>query len=171
MTSAMTIEQLNAADRAAFVAAIGFTFEGSSWIAEEAWPQRPFESRDALLATMLEIVASAPEERHVALIRAHPDLAGRVAREGRLSPPSANEQAAAGLDRLTPQEIARFDELNAGYRARFGFPFVICAREQTTASILGALERRIANDRAAEIAVALREIASIARLRLKDAMP
>lgn len=166
----MTIEQLNAADRAAFVAAIGFTFEGSPWIAAEAWPRRPFVSQDTLLAAMLEILAAAPEERRIALICAHPDLAGRVAREGRLSAPSANEQAAAGLDRLTPREIARFDELNAAYRERFGFPFVICAREQTTASILAALERRTANDRTSEIAAALREIAAIARLRLKDAL-
>lgn len=119
---------------------------------------------------MLEILTSAPEDRRLASICAHPDLAGRIAREGRLSAPSANEQAAAGLDRLTPQEIARFDELNAVYRARFGFPFVICAREQTTASILMALEQRIENDRALEIAIALREIAAIARVRLKDAV-
>jgi OHCU decarboxylase len=167
----MTIEQLNAADRAAFVAAVGFTFENSPWIAEKAWERRPFTDMEALHAAMLDAIAAAPEERRVALIAAHPDLAGRVAREGRLTAASSQEQAAAGLDRLAPQEIARFDELNAAYRGRFDFPFVICAREQTKASILAALERRLRNDRATEIETALGEIGKIARLRLRDAVP
>jgi OHCU decarboxylase len=167
----MTIEQLNAADRAAFVAAVGFTFENSPWIAEKAWERRPFTDMEALHAAMLDAIAAAPEERRVALIAAHPDLAGRVAREGRLTAASSQEQAAAGLDRLAPQEIARFDELNAAYRGRFDFPFVICAREQTKASILAALERRLRNDRATEIETALGEIGKIARLRLRDTVP
>ena len=167
----MTIEQLNAADRAAFVAAGGFTFENSPWIAEKAWERRPFTDMEALHAAMLDAIAAAPEERRVALIAAHPDLAGRVAREGRLTAASSQEQAAAGLDRLAPQEIARFDELNAAYRGRFDFPFVICAREQTKASILAALERRLRNDRATEIETALGEIGKIARLRLRDTVP
>lgn len=166
----MTIEQLNAADRAAFVAAVGFTFEESPWIAEAAWQRRPFADARALLASMIDVVQAAPEQRRVALIRAHPDLAGRVAREGRLGAASTQEQSAAGLDRLTPPEIARFDELNAAYRARFGFPFVICAREQAKEAILAALERRLANDRETEIATALGEIEKIARLRLLDAI-
>jgi 2-oxo-4-hydroxy-4-carboxy-5-ureidoimidazoline decarboxylase len=106
----------------------------------------------------------------VALIAAHPDLAGRVAREGRLTPASRGEQAVAGLDRLTSAETARFDAANARYRERFGFPFVICVREHDKASILAALESRGAHDRAAEIATALAEIAKIARLRLEDAV-
>lgn len=164
----MTIEQLNAADCAAFVAAVGFAFEDSPWIARAAWQRRPFARVDDLLGAMLDVVAAAPEEQRVGLIAAHPDLAGRVAREGRLSAASSQEQSVAGLDRLTPAQIARFDELNAAYRERFGFPFVICAREHTTASILAALERRLAHDRAAEIAAALAEIGKIARLRLRD---
>ena len=166
----MTIERLNAADRAAFVAAVGFAFESSPWIAEEAWVRRPFAGVDALHATMLAVVAGAPLERRVALIAAHPDLAGRVAREGRLTAASSEEQSVAGLDRLTPPQIARFDELNAAYRERFAFPFVICAREHTTESILAAMERRLANEREDEIATALAEIGNIARLRLKDAI-
>jgi OHCU decarboxylase len=165
-----SIAALNAADRATFVAAIGFAFEDSPWIAEAAWARRPFANLDDLHAALTGVVANAPEDRQVALIAAHPDLAGRVARDGRLTAASRGEQAAAGLDRLTAADVARFDAANGAYRARFGFPFVICAREHDQTSILGALERRATNDRAAEIATALGEIAKIARLRLEDAV-
>ena len=167
---AVTIAQLNAADRAAFVAAVGFTFEGSPWIAHEAWSRRPFANAEALLAAMLAAVAAAPEERRVALICAHPDLGGHMSRRGQLTAQSAREQAAAGLAASTPEEMARFDELNGAYRERFGFPFVICAREHAKGAILVALERRLGNDRATEIASALEEIGKIARLRLLDAV-
>lgn len=165
-----SLAALNAADRATFVAAVGFAFEDSPWIAAAAWERRPFASLDALHAALVAVVDHAPEERQVALVAAHPDLAGRVAREGRLTAASRGEQVAAGLDRLDTAEIARFDAANAAYRARFGFPFVICAREHDTASILAALERRARSDRAAELATALGEIAKIARLRLEDAV-
>ncbi|MBV8367959.1 MAG: 2-oxo-4-hydroxy-4-carboxy-5-ureidoimidazoline decarboxylase [Candidatus Eremiobacteraeota bacterium] len=165
-----SIAALNAADRATFVAAVGFAFEDSPWIAEAAWERRPFAGRDALHAAMADVLARAPHARKLALIAAHPDLAGRVAREGRLTAASRGEQAAAGLDRLTPEEIARFDAANAVYRARFGFPFVICAREHDRASILSELERRARNEHEAEIATALAEIAKIAWLRLEDAV-
>ena len=165
-----SLAALNAADRATFVAAVGFAFEHSPWIAEAAWERRPFANLDALHAALADAVAEAPEARKLALIAAHPDLAGRVAREGRLTASSRREQAAAGLDRLDPAELARFETANAAYRARFGFPFVICAREHDKASILAALERRATRERAAEIATALDEIAKIARLRLEDAL-
>ena len=165
-----SLAALNAADRATFVAAVGFAFEHSPWIAEAAWERRPFANLDALHAALADAVAEAPEARKLALIAAHPDLAGRVAREGRLTAASRGEQAAAGLDRLDPAELARFETANAAYRARFGFPFVICAREHDKASILAALERRATRERAAEIATALDEIAKIARLRLEDAL-
>jgi 2-oxo-4-hydroxy-4-carboxy-5-ureidoimidazoline decarboxylase len=165
-----SLAALNAADRAAFVAAVGFAFEHSPWIAEETWERRPFVDFDALLGALIRTVRAASPERQVALIAAHPDLAGRVAREGRLTAASAGEQAAAGLDRLTPQEISRFDAANDAYRTRFGFPFVICAREHDKLSILAALERRGTNGRADEIDTALGEIAKIATLRLRDAV-
>ncbi len=165
-----SIAALNAADRAAFVAAVGFAFEHSPWIAEAAWERRPFADLGALHAALVGVVAAAPVERQVALIAAHPDLAGRVAREGRLTAASRGEQAAAGLDRLTPEQHARFDAANGVYRARFGFPFVICAREHDTASILAALERRAGAAREVEIATALAEIGKIARLRLAGAV-
>jgi OHCU decarboxylase len=163
-----SIAALNAADRATFVAAIGFAFEHSPWIAEAAWDRRPFADLDDLHAALVDVVAEASRERKIALIAAHPDLAGRVAREGRLTPASRGEQAAAGLDRLTPEELGRFDRANAAYRERFGFPFVICAREHDKASILTELERRVRNEPADEIEAALDEISAIARLRLAD---
>lgn len=165
-----TLAELNAGNCDDFVAAVGFAFEDSPWIAERAWESRPFASVAALHSRMVGVVGASPRDRQVALIAAHPDLAGRVAREGRLTASSSAEQAAAGLDRLTPDETARFDRLNAAYRAKFSFPFVICAREHDKASLLQNLERRTGNARDAEIATALAEIAKIARLRLNEAV-
>ena len=166
----IALADLNARDREAFVAATGFAFEHSPWIAERAWEARPFASVEALHAAMVRVVQSAGEPQKLALIAAHPDLAGRVAREGRLTPSSRDEQAAAGLDALTSEEIGRFERLNGAYRARFGFPFVICAREHEKASILDELERRSRHERAEEIATALAEIAKIAGYRLREAV-
>jgi OHCU decarboxylase len=165
-----SIAALNAADRDAFVAAIGFAFEDSPWIAAAAWDRRPFADRDALHGALVGVVEAAPVGRRVALIAAHPDLAGRVAREGRLTAASTSEQRSAGLDRLTDAQRARFEAANDTYHAKFGFPFVICAREHDAESILAAMERRVANERDVEIATALAEIAKIARLRLEDAV-
>ena len=163
-----TVDYLNTCPVDAFVAEIGFAFENSPWIARAAAANRPFAGRNALHAAMVAVVENAGDEAKVALIGGHPDLAGRVAREGRLTAASAAEQAGAGLGALTPAEIARFDADNGAYRARFGFPFVICARENTKASILAALAKRRKNERAAEIATAIAEIAKIARLRIED---
>jgi 2-oxo-4-hydroxy-4-carboxy-5-ureidoimidazoline decarboxylase len=165
-----TVDYLNTCPVDAFVAEIGFAFEDSPWIARAAAAERPFADRNALLAALVAVVDRAAEPAKVALIAAHPDLAGRVAREGRLTAASAAEQAGAGLGALTPAEVARFDADNRAYRERFGFPFVICARENTKTSILAALAQRRANERATEIATALAEIAKIARLRIEDAV-
>lgn len=166
----MTLDALNGADERTFVDALGFIFEQSPWVAATAWARRPFTDIDALHATMCEAVARAPLATRVALIAAHPDLVGRAARAGTLSVASNREQAGAGLTALAPDDIALFTELNAAYRERFGFPFVICVRENTKAAIVGGLRRRAQNDRATEIATALDEIAKIARLRLEDAV-
>jgi 2-oxo-4-hydroxy-4-carboxy-5-ureidoimidazoline decarboxylase len=165
-----TLKNLNAATAAEFVDAIGFAFEHSPWVAEGAAARRPFPDFEALHAALVAVVAEAPLAKQIALISAHPDLAGRVAREGRLTASSQSEQAAAGLETLTADEIARFEADNAAYRARFGFPFMICAREHDRASILAALEHRVHNERSIEIATALGEIAKIARLRLEGAI-
>ena len=113
---------------------------------------------------------AAPRERKLALIRAHPDLAGKAAIEGSLTDSSTREQASAGLDRLTPDEYEAFTRTNTAYRERFGFPFVVCAREHTKESILRVASERLANTEDEEIRVALEEIAKIARLRLEDAL-
>lgn len=163
-----TLGELNAADEASFVTVLGFIFEDSPWVAAGAWRARPFASLDALHSAMCAVVARAPFEGRIALIAAHPDLVGRAARDGTLGQASQSEQAAAGLDRLGPEEIAMFAELNGTYRNCFGFPFVICVRENKKAAIVAGLRERVGNDRATEIATALAEIEKIARLRLND---
>ena len=155
-------------DRDAFVARYGGLFEHSPWVAESAWEDGPFAGDEAALTAMVDAVERAPREQQLALIRAHPDLAGRAAIAGELTADSAREQAAAGLDRLTPDEYARFTATNAAYRERHGFPFVICAREHDKTSILAAAAERLDHDTEAEVRVALGEIAKIARLRLED---
>jgi OHCU decarboxylase len=143
-------------------------FEDSPWIAERAWADRPFGSPDALHRALVAVVDGAPDEERLALIRAHPDLAGKAAVAGELTPESTREQAAAGLDRLTPEQYERITGLTAAYRERFGFPFVVCAREHTADSIIAAAEARVAADPDAEERTALSEIAKIARLRLDE---
>jgi 2-oxo-4-hydroxy-4-carboxy-5-ureidoimidazoline decarboxylase len=155
-------------DREAFVARYGALFEHSLWVADAAFQDGPFAGDEALIAAMVAAVEGAPRERQLALIRAHPDLAGRAAIAGELTPDSAREQAAAGLDRLTADEYAAFTRTNAAYRERHGFPFVICAREHDKHSILAAAAERLEHDTETEIGVALAEIAKIARLRLGE---
>ena len=166
----MTLPAINALDQDAFVAALGALFEGPPWIAAAAWPSRPFASRDALHQTLCTTMYSAPPERKIALIRAHPDLAGKAAIAGDLTPESASEQSSAGLDRLSPEEFATFTHLNRAYSDTFGFPFVICVRENTKDSILASFATRLQHPREQEIETALGEIAKIARLRLLDAV-
>jgi OHCU decarboxylase len=160
---------INALDRDAFVASLGGVFEHSPWVAEAAWERRPFATVDDLHAAMCAAVEEAPRERQLALIRAHPDLAGKAAIEGTLTADSRREQSSAGLDRLTPEEHAAFTELNGAYRERFGFPFVICVREHDKQSILAAARERLGHDPDEEVRTALAEIAKIARLRLEGA--
>ncbi len=162
----LSIDQINALDQASFVKYLGFIFERSPWIAAEAWHARPFASGSALQQALCAVMYGASREQQIALIRAHPDLAGKAAIAGDLTPDSLREQASAGLDRLAPDEFAAFTRLNNAYRDRFSFPFVICVREHTKESILAAFVRRLEHDREAEIATALGEIAKIAKLRL-----
>ena len=152
-------------DRDTFVARFGGVYEASPWVAEAAWERGPFGDVEALHAAMAEAVDRASASRRLELIRAHPDLGERTAA---LSGASSGEQAAAGLAGLSAQARERLLALNAAYRERFGFPFVVCAREHTAASIIAAAERRLANDPATEERAALHEVAKIARLRLAD---
>jgi OHCU decarboxylase len=139
-------------------------FEASPWVAERAWAARPFGTVDALYAAMFDAVERAPREVRMGLIRAHPDLAASV----RLTEESSREQSAAGLDRLTPEQFDRITWLTAAYRARFGFPFIVCAREHTPDTIIAAAEERTESDLEREEQTAMSEIAKIARLRLAD---
>lgn len=168
MPAPISLAELGAYDQAAFVAAVGHVYEHSPWIAAEAWAARPFATLAALHAAMEAAVAAAGEERQLALIRAHPDLAGRMALAGQLTAASAGEQAAAGLTALDPDELARFTAYNTAYQERFGFPFVICARANKKDAILAAFPLRLANDRPSEVRAALAEIGQIAWLRLQD---
>jgi OHCU decarboxylase len=142
----------------------GGVFEASPWVAERAWASRPFGSLDALHAAMVEVVTRAPSEVRMGLIRAHPDLATRAA----LTPESEREQASAGLDSLSEQQFERIGWLTAAYRAHFGFPFIVCAREHTPDSIIETAERRMESEPEQEVQTALTEIFKIARLRLAD---
>jgi 2-oxo-4-hydroxy-4-carboxy-5-ureidoimidazoline decarboxylase len=165
----MTIDDLNRASATEFTAALGAVYEHSPWVAARAAAQRPFEDVAALHQAMSQAVSSATAEEQMALVNAHPDLAGKLARAGQLAPSSAGEQAALGLDRLPDDEFEMFDRLNRAYRARFGFPFVIAVRRHTRSSVLAAFQRRLENDPATELRTALAEIDAIARFRL-DAM-
>jgi 2-oxo-4-hydroxy-4-carboxy-5-ureidoimidazoline decarboxylase len=167
-TTPITLAALNALNQDEFVATLGFLFEGSPWIADQTWSARPFASLDELHEALCTTMYHAPIERKVALIRAHPDLAGKAAIAGELTPESTKEQSSAGLDRLSPEEFATFTRLNQSYSNAFGFPFVICVRENTKDSILASFVTRLRNLPEQEIATALIEIAKIARLRLLD---
>ena len=160
------VRAVNQGTLADFVARVGPVFEHSPWIAERTWSQRPFASRDDLLAKLVATLRGATRGEQLALIRAHPDLAGRLARENALTAASTAEQASAGLDRLSPEELIRFTEANTRYRERFGFPFVVCARLNDKTAMLSAFERRLGLDVEEEIENALREIEKIAALRL-----
>jgi 2-oxo-4-hydroxy-4-carboxy-5-ureidoimidazoline decarboxylase len=164
----ITLATLNTLDRDAFTSALAGLFEGTPEIVASAWEQRPFASRAVLHAALCDVMKELPEERKVALIRAHPDLVGRAALAGTLTPASTAEQAAAGLDHLTSAEIATFQRLNAAYQARFGFPFVICARENKKDAILAGFATRLEHMREQEIAAALAEVGKICWLRLCD---
>jgi 2-oxo-4-hydroxy-4-carboxy-5-ureidoimidazoline decarboxylase len=163
-----SLAEINQLDRAAFTATLGHLFEHSPWVADETWPKRPFHDTAQLHAELCVTMRAAPHDRQLALIRAHPDLAGRLAQQNTLSAESAKEQANADLNHLTSAELAEFQGLNAAYRARFGFPFIICARLNNRTAILAAMRSRLAHAPEIEFQAVLDEIEKIAQLRLKD---
>jgi 2-oxo-4-hydroxy-4-carboxy-5-ureidoimidazoline decarboxylase len=165
-----SLADLNGMDRAAFVQAVGGAFEHSPWVAERAYTTRPFADLEALHRAMSAVLETAEASERLTLIRAHPELAGKAAIAGALTPESRLEQGRAGLDQLTKAELAQFRRLNAAYGARFGFPFIICARVNDKTSILAAMERRLANTFDEETAEAMAQIALIGRYRLADAV-
>jgi 2-oxo-4-hydroxy-4-carboxy-5-ureidoimidazoline decarboxylase len=164
----LSLSQLNAMDRSAFVSQVGWVYEHSPWVAEGAWQDRPFSTMDDLCAAMERVVHSATPQQQLALIQAHPDLVGRLSAATELTPASRSEQAGAGLHQLTLAETELLAHNNALYREKFGFPFVLCVRLNNAGAILEAFSERLSNARGEEIGVALAEISKIARLRLAD---
>lgn len=152
------------ASKAAFIATYGHIFEHSPWIAERAFAYAPFANLAHLHEAFCNVLNGASMDEKLALIRAHPELGAKIA----LTDASTAEQKGAGLKSLTADEYEQFTALNAAYRDKFGFPFIICVRENTKSSILAAYQARLGNDQASEYQTALAEIAKIAWLRLGD---
>lgn len=163
----LKLGEVNAMDREQFTRRLGLVFEHSPWIAARTAANRPFTTRDELIAALHRTVAQASAEEKIALIRAHPDLVG----QGVLTSESQAEQQSAALDCLSAEEAAQFRDFNQRYRERFDFPFVICARENKKDAILAAFPKRLQHSPEEEIETALREIGKIAELRLRDLIP
>jgi 2-oxo-4-hydroxy-4-carboxy-5-ureidoimidazoline decarboxylase len=164
----MRLHELNSASAGEFTAALAGIFEHSPWVPERTCARRPFGSVAELHEALCATLAQADDAAKLALIRAHPELAGKAAVRRELTEASTREQSGAGLDQCTPEEFARVGELNRAYTARFGFPFILAVRGYDRAGILSQLERRLGNTREAEFAEALRQIERIALFRLND---
>jgi OHCU decarboxylase len=155
-------------DREGFLARYGGVYEHSPWIAGAVWDEGAASDDEATLAgAMAARVEAAGEDARLALLRAHPDLAGKLAVEGELTAESTSEQAGAGLERCSPEEFEEFQRLNDAYTARFGFPFILAVKGHDRAGILEAFRRRVGHDRATELREALDQVHRIARLRLR----
>src|SRR5215471_12138131 len=160
----IALANLNAADVAGFMAALGDAYEHAPWVAQAASRQRPFATLAALHAAMMAAVRAAPPDQQRALINGHPDLAGKAARAGTMTADSKAEQASAGLDHLSEAEYAAFHRSNDAYRKKFGIPFIVCVRRHSKDSILRQFERRLQNGAAAETKTALGEVFRIVAL-------
>jgi 2-oxo-4-hydroxy-4-carboxy-5-ureidoimidazoline decarboxylase len=157
---------VNGLSRADFVARLGCIYEHSPWVAERAFAARPFASLEDLHAAMQRALVEASADEQLAVIRAHPELLGKL-EAAELTASSRSEQISAGLDRCSADEKARMRSLNQAYREQFGFPFIVAVKGLDWAGIIERIEARLANDREAERATALREIGRIARFRLE----
>ena len=164
----LPIDAVNALDAEAFAGRFGDVAERSPWVAQAAFAARPFANREALVAAFTGAVRATPWGAQLALLRAHPDLADRAAVAGAIAEESRHEQAGVGLDRLTPAEFARFSDLNARYRERFGFPFIFAVKGASKDAIIAAFEARIGNDAETERAAALANVERIIRFRIED---
>ena len=161
-----TISDFNACSREDFVAALANIFEYSPWIAEHAASARPFAGAHQLFNAMKGAVDRAPPELRLALIKAHRDLADRAQRAAGLTAESSAEQNSVGLDQLSDAEYVAFERVNNAYRAKFGFPYIVCVRRHTRDSILRDFERRLPNDAKTEMQTSIGEICRIAALRI-----
>lgn len=163
----MRLEEVNALGEREFVAHFGAVFERSPWVAGRAWKTRPFASVDALHEAMMRAVKEATRDEQVALVRAHPELAGREASAGTLTADSTSEQARLGFSALTRQELLKMQELNRSYRDKFGFPCIVALRlHATRETVMAEMEGRLRGDQEEELLNALEQIGHIARGRL-----
>jgi 2-oxo-4-hydroxy-4-carboxy-5-ureidoimidazoline decarboxylase len=163
-----TVLEINSLPHDEFVRVFGPVFEHSPWIAEMTWAKKPFAGLENVHRALCQTVENSGHDRQLTLIRSHPDLVGRLAQAGQLTKESTHEQASAGLDQLTKDEVELFQKNNAAYQDRFGFPFVICARLNKKEAILAGFARRLKNSPDQEVKTALEEIFKIAELRLRD---
>lgn len=161
------LADVNALDAAAFLKLFGGVFEHSAWVAERAWAKKPFADLDALHAAMAAAVRDASPEEQLALVRVHPELAGKEAQQGTLTDASKLEQTSGGLTALRRDEMERMAALNRDYVSKHGHPFIIAVRMHTKAQIFAEFERRLASDSEAEFAACLEQIYLITRLRLE----
>jgi len=162
----MTLDDVNGLDRRAFTDALGWIFEHSPWVAERAWPRRPFASLLALHAAMTGALRAAARDEQLELLRAHPELGARAA----MSAASSAEQSGAGLADLSPEEHQRLRDANARYRERFQFPFLYAVKDGTKRDILRNLEQRLEAQPDAEFEIALEQVERIAWFRLRDSI-
>ncbi|NUR11615.1 MAG: 2-oxo-4-hydroxy-4-carboxy-5-ureidoimidazoline decarboxylase [Bradyrhizobium sp.] len=162
----ISLADLNAAAKADFVAALANVVEYSPWIAEQLAGKRPFAGINQLHAALMAAIQSAEPDVQLALIRAHPDLASKTRRAAGLTTESTDEQNSAGLDRLSDAEYAAFERVNSAYRAKFGFPYIVCVRRHTRDSVLRDFEIRLRNIAKTETRRAIEEIGRISALRL-----
>nr|WP_315189595.1 2-oxo-4-hydroxy-4-carboxy-5-ureidoimidazoline decarboxylase [uncultured Albidiferax sp.] len=171
MTTRTHLQHLNTCAPEVFCATLADIWEHAPWVARGVVGQRPFATVDALHAAMVDVVAALDEPARVAFYAGHPELAGDDARRGTMTDASIAEQGTLALARLETHEAERWSALNRAYRARFGFPFILCIRRHTRESALQAFEQRLAQDRSTELATTLGEIAAITRLRLDRLVP
>lgn len=158
---------MNSLGKQEFVARLGGVFEHSPWIAEQAWQRRPFRSVDALHATMMELITRETRDQQIALVRAHPELAGSEAREATLTADSSSEQGRLGFKALSKKELEKIAGINRRYREKFGFACIVALRlHRDRDGVMAEIERRLANDAATELGNALEQIGHITRGRL-----
>jgi 2-oxo-4-hydroxy-4-carboxy-5-ureidoimidazoline decarboxylase len=167
-TQPLTLAAVNRMDEEAFVTSFGDIAEHSPWVAQVAERARPYPDREAMVSAFADAVVEADEGAQLALLREHPDLAGRAAIAGELAPESRNEQAGAGLDRMSADEYERFSRLNATYRDRYGIPFILAVKGASKDQVLAAFEARLDNPGDIEFATALTQVQRIIRFRLED---
>lgn len=171
MTATLLTPRPSTLDRDAFVSRFGDIYEHSPWVAELAWDAglgAEQDTPDGLADAMGRVLDSAPAERQLEVIRAHPDLAGKAAKSGELTDDSTKEQAGAGLDQCSEEEYERFHRYNEAYKERFGFPFVMAVKGSDRHKILAAFETRLNHSPDEERRTAIEQINRIARLRLAE---